>query len=162
MNVKEKVEVVSKRRYWLYSPGERAKFWKPFYKNGIMGIGWGDDLGDLSRYNSKEDIKADMKRKSGNGKSHKNGSLALWQFAKEVAIGDIVFAKCGMGVIIGRGVVKSKYIYCAKRREYKHIHEVTWTQKGDWEHPGKIRKTLTNITQKTEYVEKLETLVLGE
>jgi hypothetical protein len=157
-----KVEVVSKRRYWLYSPGEQAKFWETFYKDGIMGIGW-DDLGDLSQYDSKADIKAVMKQKYGDDKSYKNDGHALWQFANEVAVGDIVFAKRGMGVIVGRGVVESDYIYDASRSEFKHIHKVNWTQKGDWEHPGQaVMKTLTDITQYTEYVEKLETLVLGE
>ena len=157
-----KVEVVSKRRYWLYSPGEQAKFWETFYKDGIMGIGW-DDLGDLSQYDSKADIKAVMKQKYDDDKSYKNDGHALWQFANEVAVGDIVFAKRGMGVIVGRGVVESDYIYDTNRSEFKHIHKVNWTQKGDWEHPGQaVMKTLTDITQYTEYVEKLEALVLGE
>lgn len=157
-----KVEVVSKRRYWLYSPGEQAKFWETFYENGIMGIGW-DDLGDLSQYGSKADIKAVMKQKYGDDKSYKNDGHALWQFANEVSVGDIVFAKRGMGAIIGRGVVESDYVFDESRSEFKHIHKVNWTQKGEWEHPGQaVMKTLTDITQYTEYVEKLETLVLGE
>ncbi len=157
-----KGEVVRKRRYWLYSPGEQAKFWETFYKDGIMGIGW-DDLGDLSQYGSKADIKAVMKQKYGDDKSYKNDGHALWQFANEVAVGDIVFAKRGMGAIVGRGVVESDYAYDESRSDFKHIHKVNWTQKGDWEHPGQAAmKTLTDITQYTEYVEKLEALVLGE
>lgn len=157
-----KVEVVSKRRYWLYSPGEQAKFWETFYEDGIMGIGW-DDLGDLSQYGSKTDIKTVMKQKYGDDKSYKNDGHALWQFSNEVAVGDIVFAKRGMGTIVGRGVVESDYIYDESRSEFKHIHKVNWTQEGEWEHPGQAAmKTLTDITQYTEYVEKLEALLLDE
>ena len=64
-----KVEVVSKRRYWLYSPGKQAKLWEDFNNEGIMGIGW-DDLGDLSQYNSKTDIKAILKEKYGEDNSY--------------------------------------------------------------------------------------------
>lgn len=34
-------------RYWIYSPGEKARHWQEFYADKIMGIGW-DELGDLS------------------------------------------------------------------------------------------------------------------
>jgi KaiC/GvpD/RAD55 family RecA-like ATPase len=151
-------EIASKRRYWLYSPGQQAKFWDEFYSEGIMGIGW-DDLGDLSQYESKTDIKAVMKQRYGEDKSYKK----LWQFVHEVAVGDIVFAKRGVGMIVGRGVVESDYIFDDSRGEFKHIHKVNWTQKGEWEHPGQaVKKTLTDITPDTEYVERLEALVLGE
>ena len=157
-----KVEIVSKRRYWLYSPGEQARMWDVFVAEGIMGIGW-DELGHLTQYDSKADIKAAMKQKSDASKSYTNDGLALWQFVHELATGDIVFAKRGMSVIVGRGVVESDYVFDKARSEYKHIHKVKWTQKGEWEHPGQaVLKTLTDITRYTEYVSQLETLVLGE
>jgi|GEM_PF-466254 len=157
-----KDEVVSKRRYWLYSPGEQARLWDDFSADGIMGIGW-DDLGDLTQYESKTDVKAAMKQKYDSTKSYKNDGLAVWQFANEVASGDIVFAKRGMTEIVGRGTVESDYIYDSTRSEYKHIHKVNWTQKGEWEHPGQAAmKALTDITQYTDYVERLEDLLLGD
>lgn len=157
-----KEEVISKRRYWLYSPGEQAKFWDSFYKDGIMGIGW-DDLGDLYQYNSKEAIKAVMKQNYGEDKSYKNDGHALWQFVHEMSVGDIIFAKRGMGTIVGRGLVESDYVYDKDRNEFKHIRKVNWAYKGEWEHPGQAAmKTLTDITPYTEYVEKLEALVLAE
>lgn len=157
-----KEEVISKRRYWLYSPGEQAKFWDSFYKDGIMGIGW-DDLGDLYQYNSKEAIKAVMKQNYGEDKSYKNDGHALWQFVHEMSVGDIIFAKRGMGTIVGRGIVESDYVYDKNRNEFKHIRKVNWAYKGEWEHPGQAAmKTLTDITPYTEYVEKLDALVLAE
>jgi len=110
-------EVVSKHRYWLYSPGEKARLWDAFYQDGIMGIGW-EDLGDLSQYELKSDIMSVMKQEYGENTSHKNDSLASWQFVHEIAVGDVVFVKRGMSTIVGRGVVESDYIYDESRIEY--------------------------------------------
>ena len=46
-------------RYWLYAPGEGACMWEEFYARGIMGLAWGE-IGDLSAYAHKEDLKAQM------------------------------------------------------------------------------------------------------
>lgn len=155
-------DVVSKRRYWLYAPGEQAKFWEEFYQEGIMGIGW-EELGDLTQFASKEDIKAAMRQKYDPEKSYRNDGHALWQFANDIEVGDIVFAKRGYSVILGRGVIESSYSFDSERAEYNNIRRVKWTHKGEWDHPGQaVQKTLTDITQYTNYVEKLEALVLGE
>ncbi len=157
-----KAEVVSKRRYWLYAPGEQARLWDEFYSSGIMGIGW-DDLGDLTQYQSKTDIKLKMKQVYDKTKSYINDGLAVWQFAQEIAIGDVIIVKRGMSMIIGRGIVESNYIFDKSRAEYLSVRKVRWTHKGEWEHPGQaVVKTLTEITQYTEYVERLEFLVNGE
>ena len=156
-----KEEVVSKRRYWLYSPGEQARLWDAFSAEGVMGIGW-DDLGDLMQYESKTDVIAAIKQKKDPSKSYKNDGLAAWQFAHEVAVGDIIFAKRGTATVIGRGMVESDYMFDSRRSEYKNIRKVNWTRKGEWEHPGQaVMKTLTDITQFTDYVENLESLFLG-
>jgi hypothetical protein len=157
-------EIVDKKRYWLYAPGENARLWDSFYQENIIGIGGiGDDLGDLRSFTTKEDIKAAMRRISGEDKTYKNDGHALWQFGNEINPGDIIFVKRGLSAIIGRGIVESGYIFDPSRNEYKHIHKVQWTHKGEWEHPGKAAlKTLTDITPYTEYVQKLEALVAGE
>jgi hypothetical protein len=155
-------EIVNKRRYWIYSPGEQARLWDEFSQKGIMGIGR-DDLGDLSIFDKKTDIRAAITKSYGDGKSHKNDNHALWQFAKEIAPGDIVFVKRGLNTIIGRGIVESDYIFDTTRSEYKHIRKVNWTQKGEWDHPDQaVMKTLTEITPYTDYVNKLELLVQGD
>ena len=156
------VEIVSKRRYWLYSPGEQARLWDDFSEEGIMGIGW-DDLGDLTQYKSKTDVKTALKQKYDATRSYANDGLAVWQFANEVVTGDIVFAKRGMNAVIGRGTVESDYVFDSTRSEFKHIHKVNWTQKGEWKHPGQAAmKVLTDISQYTDYIEKLEALLLGD
>lgn len=144
--------------YWIYSPGDNASIWDECYDEGIMAIGW-DKIGDLRSYTSKEEMKQAMKDLIDASYSWKNGAHATWQFANEMKPGDIVFAKKGMHLIIGRGVVESDYEFDSTRSHYKNIRKIRWTHKGEWEHPGTAAmKTLTDITSYTDYVEKLETL----
>lgn len=155
-------EADDKKRYWLYAPGENARLWDEFSQGNIMGIGW-DELGDLGQYQTKEDIKTAMKQLRDEERSYKNEGHALWQFVNEIKPGDIVFAKRGLSVIIGRGIVESGYIFDANRNEYKHIHRIQWTHKGEWEHPGQAAmKSLTDITPYTDYIQKLEALFIND
>lgn len=148
--------LMSKKRYWIYSPGAQARLWPEFYSEGIMGICW-DDLDDLSEYGSRDEIKGAMTNLYGDGKSYMNKSLAAWQFANDMKPGDVVYVKRGFSTLIGRGIVSSEYIYDETREEYQHVRGVTWTHSGTWSHPGQaVAKMLTEITQYTEYIEKLE------
>ena len=148
--------------YWIYSPGDGAAFWDEFYNAGIMGIGW-EKIGDLSVYNSKDEMKQAMKEKIDPSRPYKNAAHATWQFANEMKPGDIVFVKKGMHQVIGRGVVESEYEFDPERSRYKNIRKVNWTHKGEWQHPGQaVMKTLTDITAYTDYVEKLNALFESE
>lgn len=115
--------------YWIYSPGDGAAFWDEFYNAGIMGIGW-DKIGDLSVYNSKDEMKQAMKEKIDPSRPYKNAAHATWQFANEMKPGDIVFVKKGMHQVIGRGVVESEYEFDPERSRYKNIRKVNWTHDG--------------------------------
>ena len=149
-------------RYWLYAPGEGSRFWEEFYAASIMGIGW-DEMGDLKQYPSKEAMKVKMKELYGEEFSYMNQAHATWQFSNELQIGDLVYAKKGMYKVIGRGIVKSDYVYDASRDEYVHIRQMQWTHHGEWDHPGQAAmKTLTDITPYTEYVQKLESLFISD
>lgn len=159
------IEPPSEKHYWIFSAGEGARKWEEFSSNGIMGIGWDSfgDLGDLSTYTTREDIRIKMVELSGEDKSYRNDSLALWQFSHDIQIGDIIFVKKGVHEIIGRGVVESNYMFKPERSEYKYIRKVKWTHQGEWEHPGQaVQKTLTDITTYTDYVQKLELIITGD
>ena len=146
------------KTYWLYSPGEKASKWSICTNDGIMCIGW-DALGDLTQFDSREDMRLAIKEYYPKDGSAKNDSFAVWQFANEMKIGDIVIAKKGMNKIIGRGIVESDYYFDPNMKNFKHIRKVRWTEKGEWDAIGKnAMKTLTNITQYTDYVEKLNNL----
>ena len=141
--------------YWLYSPGDKACMWDEFYKLGIMGIGW-NDVTDLKKFVSKEEIKEYMKKAYDPSYSYRNDAHCLWQFANEIKVGDIIFVKKGIHKIIGKGIVESDYIYDSSRETYKHIRKIKWTDKGEWEHPGQAAiKALTCISPYPDYVKKL-------
>ena len=151
-------EGIEKVHYWLYAPGTGASLWDEFYAEGIMAIRW-DFLGDLRAYSSKDEMKKAMKEKRDASLSYMNAAHATWQFMHDIKPGDIVFAKKGTHIVIGRGVVESDYYYDSNREEYKNVRKVRWTHKGEWPHPGNaVLKTLTDITPYTDYVEKLNAL----
>lgn len=156
-------DVQGSNRYWMYAPGEYARFWTEFYNSGMMGIGW-EGIGDLGHFSTRDEIKKAMKAIWDEEKSYRNDSLALWQFSKEMNPGDIVFVKQGLTTIIGRGVVESDYEFDSSRKEYKNIRKVRWTHNGAWPHPGgkAVVKTLTDITIYSEYVGQLEALFENE
>lgn len=125
-------------------------------------IGW-DYLGDLRAYASKSDIKLKMQEIENSEYSFTMSAHATWQFANEIKPGDVVFAKKGQSLVIGRGIVLSDYEYDVTRGEYPHIRSVNWTHRGEWPHPGNaVTKTLTDVTPYTSYVETLNALFNDE
>lgn len=151
-------EDVKTPHYWIYSPGEGAGIWDECYDNGIMAIGW-DEIGDLKQYASKTEMKQAMKEHIDPDKPYTMSAHATWQFAYEMKPGDIVFAKKGRSMVVGRGIVASDYRFDDSREDKKNVRQVKWTHKGEWQHPGQaIVKTLTDITPYTDYVEMLNAL----
>ncbi|SMQ78500.1 EVE domain-containing protein [Bacillus sp. OV166] len=151
-----------KKRYWIYAPGEGSSKWEEFYDKGIMGIGW-DKLGDLKQYPTKDSMKTKMKEIYGEEYSYMNAGHLTWQFANELKIDDVIIVKKGLKKIIGRGIVTSDYIFDDSRNEFKHIRNVRWTHRGEWDHEGQIvLKTLTDITPYTDYYKKLEDMFISE
>ena len=149
----EDVETV---HYWLYSPGNGALKWEEFYEKGVMGIGWGS-LGDLTEYETKNDIKDAMKEHIDPTSSNKNATHATWQFTHDMKPGDVVFVKKGMHQLVGRGIVASGYYFDEDTDiEYPNLRKMNWTHKGEWNHPGQAAmKVLTDITSYTDYVKRL-------
>lgn len=152
-------EDVDTAHYWIYSPGDGAIKWEDFYRQNIMGIGW-SEIGDLTQYASKDDMKAAMKEKINPSKPYKNAAHATWQFVHDLKPGDIVFVKKGMHQLVGRGVVTSDYFFDSSvDAEYSNLRRMNWTDnclEQPKDHPGQaVMKTLTDITSYTDYVEKL-------
>ena len=151
-----------KTRFWMYAAGENSKYLDDFNASGIMAIGW-DELGNLLEYADRSEMITALQDKNDPGKSYKNDSLATWQFAREMKPGDVVYVKRGQTKLVGRGIVQSDYIYDDSRKEYKSIRKVDWTNNGEWDHPGKaVLKTLTDITDYTDYVIDLEKIFSDE
>lgn len=149
-------------RYWAYAPGEGSYMWEDFYKRGVMAIGW-NEIGDLSLFKNKSEIKEAMKKIYGPNLSYQNATHATWQFANEMKVGDIVFVKKGRSQLIGRGIVTSDYFYDSEAEEFNHIRTVNWTHHGEWPYPGiAAMKTLTNVTSNSDVVEKLKSIFMDD
>ncbi|WP_340153446.1 AAA family ATPase [uncultured Marivirga sp.] len=148
--------------YWLYAPGPNAVKWDQFYKEGIMALGW-DDLGDLSQYESKEEIAETLRKLTGEDGSKKNDATANYQFSANchLRIGDVIIPKKGKSEYLGYGLVTSDYIYDEDRSQYKSFRKVNWIKKGVWKedvHPI-VTKTLTDISKYPGYVNRLISLI---
>jgi len=145
-------------KYWVYAPGEKARFWNEFYENNIIGLGW-DKLGDLANYENKNEIAEQLKKLENTTGSKKNDAAACWDFRSNISIGDVIFAKKGVTEYLGCGIVTSEYFYDKKRSEYKNCRRINWIKKNTIQADHKIAiKTLTDVTQYTDYVEKLKNL----
>lgn len=147
-------------RYWVYSPRSDSKKWEDYFDEGIMAIGW-SEIGDLRQYDSKDALRQAMIDAYGDESSHKHSVHATWQFAYEMKPGDIVYAKQGKSLIVGRGIVDSAYEFdVSQAHHHKNIRKVNWTHRGLWDDPETApEKTLTEITGFTEYVDKLESMI---
>jgi hypothetical protein len=89
---------------WLWAPGQNASHWDELYEQGLIAIGW-DEMGDLSRYGSLEQMTAALKQTYGRADNPFNDARACHGFAQVMRPGDLVFAKRGRNTIIGHGVV---------------------------------------------------------
>lgn len=148
--------VIKKQKTWSYAPGEDGYKWDEFKESGIMAIGW-SEVGDLTAYSTKEEVKKQLNQLFGTESNHMNDGLALWQFCNEIQIGDRIFVKSGSKTLIGIGEVISDYEYNDSREEYKHLRKVNWIKVGRWELDEKFAiKTLTDISAFEEFCKKVE------
>lgn len=152
-------------RYWTFAPGDNGSKWEEFHDAGIMALGW-EGYGDLSSYETKDSL--DAKAKSIrmaelNPKEPTNISLALWNIARVVKPGDVVFAKNGRNEIIGRGVVQTGYRFEKNRSDFQHVCDVQWTHSGQWPSPIPLdAKALTDITGNEHKRLALEAIFINE
>ncbi|HZV69309.1 MAG TPA: AAA family ATPase [Saprospiraceae bacterium] len=147
---------IDNKRYWMYAPGKDAFMWDSFFESGIMGLGW-DELGDLSQYQSKDEINGVLQKIENVNTSKKNDATANYEFRYILKIGDIVIVKKGRKNYLGYGVVASDYHYDVNKAQFKSYRKVDWKKKGDWpiESGDIVLKTLTDITKYPDYVKKL-------
>ena len=145
--------------YWLYTPGQGAEKWKECCDREVMLLGWGK-IGDLEIFNTKDEIKQQLKQVYGNESSYINLSNTLWQFAHDIKIGDIIFVKKGNSSVIGKGIVESDYSYDSDcDSEYRNVRKINWINEGLWSVQQKLpQKMLADITPYTDLVQELDSL----
>ncbi len=153
----------SGRKIWAIALGEGGRLWNEAYEKGIICIGW-DELGDLSKYESKEAISSKLlELRSEPGGVPSNDALCCFQFVHDMNVGDLVVAKIGRKAILGGGVVASEYIYDQQRKEYQSIRKVKWITNVETEFPGTgvAIKTLTEISSYPTFKETVESYIEG-
>ena len=120
-------------RVWLLHPGRAAEFWEDWAERGLIAVGW-DDLGDLAQYESQEAIADKMRATYERERNPTHNSRACWEFAHEVAEGDLVFVKEGQKTLLGAGVVTSGHRYVPESSEQPYNQrKVKWLRRGRWE-----------------------------
>jgi len=142
----EQEETPQKERVWLIAPGRRGKEFDDFYKEGIVAIGW-DFLGDLSNYPDVDSLREAIQSHRGGDTRPVQAALACYEFAHEMQVGDVVFAKRGRREVIGYGVVLSEYRHEPARGRFTNVRAIDWKMRGEWvarERPL-VTKTLTEI-----------------
>lgn len=126
LSVRKAETDVAERSYWLIAPGEGARLWEQWQEQGIAAIGW-PELGDLTDYNSKEEILKTLDQVPNT--NNWLVALMLWNISREMKPGDIVFAKLGRSEVIGWGEVAGGYSFAGEKEEYPHVVAVDWKVK---------------------------------
>ena len=126
-----------KINYWIIAPGTNAVKWPEYSINGEIGIGW-DALGDLSNYKNIDKLKDEYLEiwHSDNKEFGSNAPKQIWDFYKNIQIGDVIFARKGVHQIIGMGKVTSDYYFDETQGEFCNLRKVDWDKIGEWEYPG--------------------------
>ena len=152
-------EVDNSINYWLIAAGEQSRLWDHFQTKNIIAVGW-DYLGDLQNYDSKEAVERKITEQRADGVRPINDTKAVWDFYREIQIGDIVFAKEGIRRILARGVVTGDYYFDDEASEYKHRRKVEWHQVGKWEiHQTFAQKALTSLNSYPIFIQEIEQVI---
>lgn len=151
-------------RYWTIAPGQRGDRWEDFLQNGLIAIDWAE-LPDVSGFETQESLNEFLIRVDPERGRRTNDTLACWQFARDMNIGDVVFANQGRRRLLGVGRLEGDYQYDANRDSFKHLRKVKWVCTGPWELPEELRlsgKTLTDVTRRHDLRDFVDELVSVE
>jgi hypothetical protein len=102
---KEESPNQNKKKLWKIAPGRSAEFWDFVSEHDCIAIGW-QDIGDLRNFKSKSEIKEALERIG----ETDGGALQLWNFARNIQVGDIVIANKGLSEVAGIGLITGDYI----------------------------------------------------
>ena len=115
-------------KVWKIAPGERARLWDDWAREGYVAIGWLPDA-DFRNFPDKDAIRAALPA------SDRRGVSQIWDFTRGIEIGDVVVANEGESRIVGIGKVTTDYIAPsdpqnpAANAEYKHARRIDWRVK---------------------------------
>jgi hypothetical protein len=139
--------VINKRKIWAIATGQDGDQWDDFIKNSHVSIGW-HEMGNLDQYSTQKDIQEKLEDLKKGEQKPTNDAKCLFQFSKEIQIGDVVVAKSGRKQIKGAGIITSDYIYDDSKGDQPNIRIVKWMRTDATEFPdtGTAIKALTEIS----------------
>lgn len=115
-------------RFVKIAPGERGRHWDECRGGGYICVGW-DDVGDLTRYASKDEFREAFRRHfpyDGNEAQVSRKANEVWTLM-ELEPGDQVIANRGTSEVLAIGTVNDKgYEWRPDRAEYRHTRGVDW------------------------------------
>ena len=138
------------RRYWVISLGEGGQYFDDCRDTGIIGIEW-NFLGDLGLYKDREAVAEALREQRTSDSSPVNNALCNWQFANELSVGDIVFAKVGQAKLLAAAEVQSGYLYDANQPVFHSIRQVKWLSTRPLDLPKRSRVPIKTLTEVTTY-----------
>ena len=148
-------------RYWIYAPGERARHWPEYSRDGLMGIGWDTIKEDLSGCRTGKELRAKYEECYGDRATDMDFGQ-LRDFVLKASEGDGVFVKRGTRELVGYGEVSSEYFYDETRTEYRHFRRAKWLKIGEWQISKEMKalpvKTLTELQDEERIREYLNLL----
>jgi len=132
-------------RYWKISPGENAKYWDEFLKNGFSAINWAP-YEDISKLTDGELLSKIKSAKQGGDVNH---IFRMFKLLKEIKIGDIIVSNDGLKKIIGWGVVKKSYYFKTDSEENQHRINVEWksSKKKEFDNNMFLRNTIQELNK---------------
>jgi 5-methylcytosine-specific restriction protein B len=145
------------------APGRDGMYWDDCLAGGYVCVGW-DDVGDLRRFDSKEEFLQTFEdRYLGNLYSARS-KLAekaneLWLLL-DVGAGERIVANQGTSKVLGVGVVEPpEYVWDDARPEYKHTLRVDWDTSFAKQIPSQGRWAVKTVMPVTA---KVRELILGD
>lgn len=115
------------KNMWMIRAGEDAFLIDDFKDKNIVAIGW-NYLGDLKKFQSKEEIKDQIKKENPAYNIYKIGRAAgqIFTFIHEISIGDYAITYDPDNREYHIGKIQTDYKLKPKLCEYQNIREVKW------------------------------------
>ncbi len=136
---------------WKISAGEGGKYWKDFYGQNLIGIGFEEHFqGDLTPFSNFEDLFATISQKDVS--KPKYVAEQFWAIHQGMQEGDIVFAY-GSGALRGKGRIIGPYQFeVTSTFPYPHQRLVEWDKSFKEVPTTSLSQSLQNKLKKQETI----------
>ena len=148
------------KRYWKFSPGEKACHWNEMKKNNIAAIGWGNhDFSSAEDIEQIKELAPEFFKEKPNAKSPKIISSFI-----NANVGDVIYAFEGLNKVIGYGEVKkvSEYSEASLIQDsnYHNYLSIDWIQLDKPVYLEKDKQTsmftFVDITKRDDIISEIE------